>query len=208
MAQARRRDHRGGWQEGKAVSGIDAAELGRATEQLRQESETFAQRKWQDRWWFLLRLSMDAMAVVLLPSIACAALIIIFRHSSFPAGVVVASSTLIVDVVGIILAIWKLVIGTGSVTQLTPVTGSADNKRADEEAVRDWFQLVPRPRCTVRRTSSRRPQGHGCGLKGGRCAAGETRRGVDRRLAAIRTSGPGDAGADILERERAGCAPA
>jgi hypothetical protein len=117
------------------VSDIDAAELARATEQLRQESETFAQRKWQDRWWFLLRLSMGAMAVVLLPSIAGAALIILYQHSSFPASVVVtASSTLFVDVVGIILAIWKLVIGAGSVTQLAPVTGSADDKKMDEEA--------------------------------------------------------------------------
>lgn len=100
-----------------------ALALAAEEERLRQESETFDQRKQQDAQWFRLRLQMGAMATVLLPVLAVGAAVVLVYHDSFPASVVTsAAGVLFVDVAGLIAAVWKVVLNPSSVTRLEPVT--------------------------------------------------------------------------------------
>lgn len=81
-------------------------------EYLRQVRETFDQRKMQDARWNILRLVMGWIAVVLLPGVGVTAGWIIFHHASFTAATVtVATSTLLVDTVGLVISVWRIVLG-------------------------------------------------------------------------------------------------
>ena len=105
---------------------ILATSLLRLEERLRQERETFDQRKEQEARWFTLRLRMGYAATFLLPVLAIACGFVLFRHENFPPAVVAyAGATLFVDVVGLLVAVWKVVLNPGSITQLAPIT-SAD----------------------------------------------------------------------------------
>ena len=96
--------------------------VARAQEQLRQERETFDQKKRQDSRWFLLRLAMGWSAVVLLPAIGGISGWVIANHSHFSTGTVtLASSALFVDSLGLVLAVWRIVLGVGP-EGLAPVT--------------------------------------------------------------------------------------
>ena len=106
-----------------SISSFDPIELERAAEQLRQERETFDQRKRQDSRWFALRLAMGYVAVVLLPAIIVISSYVLARSGQFSAAVVAsASGALFVDVVGLIVAVWKIVLNPTSATKLEPVT--------------------------------------------------------------------------------------
>ena len=97
--------------------------LVQAEERLRQERETFEQRRRQDAHWFRLRLTMGFIAAVFLPALAIAAAYILFLHDQFPASVVTtASAVMFVDVTGLVIAVWKLVLNPASATGLNPVT--------------------------------------------------------------------------------------
>jgi hypothetical protein len=106
------------------ASEVDATiGIARSQERLRQERETFDQKKRQDSRWFLLRLAMGWSAVVLLPAIGGISGWVIASHSHFSAGTVtLASSALFVDSLGLILAVWRIVLGVGP-EDLVPVTG-------------------------------------------------------------------------------------
>jgi hypothetical protein len=98
----------------------------RLEEQLRQERETFDHRKLQDSKWFLLRLRMGYTAAVMLPVVAIACAYVLFNHPQFPGSVVTsAGAALLVDVLGLIVAVWKVVLNPGSVTRLDPVISQA-----------------------------------------------------------------------------------
>lgn len=101
----------------------------RLEEQLRQERETFDHRKLQDSRWFSLRLRMGYTAAVMLPLVAMACAYVLFNHPQFPQSVVTsAGAALLVDVLGLVVAVWKVVLNPGSLTRLDPVishTGSA-----------------------------------------------------------------------------------
>src|SRR6266571_1398070 len=91
----------------------DSIALERETERLRQERETFNQQKVQDGRWFLLRLVMGSVAVVLFPAIMLVCTWIIFHYHDFSAATVtVATTGLLGDSLGLVIAIWKLVLGT------------------------------------------------------------------------------------------------
>lgn len=97
-----------------------------AEERLRQESETFDQRKAQDQRWFVLRLAMGWTAVGILPGVDGICGWVIFNHKSFSSGSVTAATTaLLVDTVGLVGTIWKTVIGKGP-DRLGPVTSIRD----------------------------------------------------------------------------------
>jgi lipid-A-disaccharide synthase-like uncharacterized protein len=101
----------------------DSIALEREAEQLRQERETFNQLKVQDNRWFLLRLVMGSVAVVLFPAIMFVCTWIIFHHQDFSsATVTVATTGLLGDSLGLVIAIWKLVLGTRGPERLAPVT--------------------------------------------------------------------------------------
>ena len=94
----------------------------RLEEQLRQERETFDHRKGQDARWFVLRLRMGYTAAVMLPVIALACAYVLFNNAAFPTTVVgSAGAALLADILGLLVAVWKVVLNPGSVTRLEPV---------------------------------------------------------------------------------------
>ncbi|MGN2634597.1 hypothetical protein ACTD5D_00055 [Nocardia takedensis] len=97
-------------------SGIisDEIELLEAQERLRQSRETFDQRRRQDSRWFLLKLVMGWTSVVFLPGIAVTCGYVIFNFHDFdPATVTAATVALLVDTLGLVLSVWRLVLGKG-----------------------------------------------------------------------------------------------
>lgn len=106
----------------------------RATEQLRQERETFDQAKSQDKWWFLLRLVMGFTSVVLLITVMVVATYILFNNIEFPPVVVTAAgAALFVDVCGMLIGVWKIALSPNSSSKLKPTTiTSIDTVEANE----------------------------------------------------------------------------
>lgn len=100
--------------------------LERASEQLRQERETFDQAKRQEHLWFVLRLSMGFSSIVLLSVVMFIAVYILFNYTEFPVAVVTsAGAALFIDVVGLLIGVWKIALNPKSVTKLQPVTQSS-----------------------------------------------------------------------------------
>lgn len=100
--------------------------LERASEQLRQERETFDQSKKQEHLWFVLRLSMGFSSIVLLSAVMFIAVYILFNHEAFPTAVVTsAGAALFADVLGLLIGVWKIALNPKSVTKLQPVTQSS-----------------------------------------------------------------------------------
>jgi ABC-type uncharacterized transport system permease subunit len=101
----------------------DTIALEQAHEQLRQERETFDQKKSQDGQWFRLRLAMGWTAVVLLPAIMAISTWILLHPGSFSREVVtLAASAMLVDALGLVLSVWRLVVGVRGPSVLVPVT--------------------------------------------------------------------------------------
>ena len=94
-----------------------------AMERLREEKETFNQMKTQGEQWFVLRLRMGYTAVFLLPTIAALSGYIILNPQVYSeTAVTVASSALFADVLGLLAAVWKVVLNPETVSKLSPVT--------------------------------------------------------------------------------------
>ena len=124
------------------MSILDVVRIEQATERLRQESETFDQRKSHQERWFKLRLSMEYASVVVLPAIAVGCALILFDNQDFPDAVVTAAAgALFADVLGLMLAVWRIVLNPGSITNLEPVT--SDNLGSHD--VDEPTGLVPEP---------------------------------------------------------------
>lgn len=98
-------------------------------ERLRQERETFDLNKAHAERWFALRLRMGYIAVVLLPSIAAVCGFIVLNPGSYSGtAVTAASGTLFVDMVGLVGAVFKVVLTQSSVVKLAPVTASRQQR--------------------------------------------------------------------------------
>jgi len=94
-----------------------------AAEALRQQNVTFEQRKKHDRQWFLLRLAMGYSAMVILIGIAIISAIILVNFNKYPDKIVSwAGPALFVDILGLGLTIWKIVLNPNFSTRLEPVT--------------------------------------------------------------------------------------
>ena len=101
---------------------VTASALLRIEERLRQERETFDQRKEQEAKWFSLRLRMGYIAALMLPSVAIVAGYILINSASYVSTVVTsAGAALFLDVLGLLAAVWKVVLNPGSVTRLEPI---------------------------------------------------------------------------------------
>jgi hypothetical protein len=107
--------------------------IARASEQLRQERETFDQRKKHESMWFVLRLIMGYASVLLLSVILIVASYIIFHSDRFSATVITAASAaLFVDALGLVVAVWKIVLNPDFYASLSPVTqASMSDSRAE-----------------------------------------------------------------------------
>lgn len=98
-------------------------ELATAQERLRQERETFDQAKKHDARWFQVRLAMGWAAALALPVILGIAAYIIFRHDEFSeTTVAMAATALLVDALGTLFSLYKLVLGELPKRELAPVT--------------------------------------------------------------------------------------
>lgn len=98
----------------------------RASEQLRQERETFDQAKKQEHLWFVLRLSMGFSSIVLLSAVMFIAVYIIFNYQSFPSSIATAAgAALFADVLGLLIGVWKITLNPKSITKLEPITQSS-----------------------------------------------------------------------------------
>jgi hypothetical protein len=111
--------------------------LNRSREALRQEKETFNQRKSHGERWFTLRERTGNAAIIFLSVIAIFCMCVILAWQFFPPAVVTgAAGVLFADVVGMVIGVWKTVIKPSSIAQLEPVTtvdqdksGSAHEER-------------------------------------------------------------------------------
>ena len=111
----------------------------RAAENLRQERETFDQRKRQDSRWFLLRLTMGYCSIVLLASIMVFSAWVLLNAKDFsPAVVTSAGAALFVDVLGLLVSVWKIALNPNFATKLGPVTqavkAAAGKRQPDPQA--------------------------------------------------------------------------
>lgn len=94
----------------------------RAAAQLRQEEETFNQKKKQEHLWFILRLCMGFASIVLLGAVMIISTYILFQNTDFPKYVVTAAgAALFTDVLGLLIGVWKIVLSPQSITKLQPV---------------------------------------------------------------------------------------
>lgn len=101
-----------------------------AIERLRQEKETFEQRRAQGERWFSLRLRMGYTAIILLPTIAAISGYIILNPANYSvATTTAAAAALFVDILGLLAAMWKVVLNPETVTRLDPVTETTDYSR-------------------------------------------------------------------------------
>jgi hypothetical protein len=92
-------------------------------ERLRQERETFNQHKAHEDRWFLLRLVMGYSSVVLLGAVMVVSSYVLLNNTAFPAGVVTAAGgALFVDVLGLLLGVWKIALNPNFLAKLGPVT--------------------------------------------------------------------------------------
>jgi hypothetical protein len=96
-----------------------------AEERLRQERETFDQRKLHTDRAFRLRQSMGYVVVVLLPALCVLCAYVLLNHKTFSRDVqAAAAATLFVDAVGLVLGIYRVTLSE-PVHPLEPVTPAA-----------------------------------------------------------------------------------
>jgi hypothetical protein len=102
---------------------ITQIDIEKANEKIRQEKETFDQRKKQDEQWFILKLAMGFFAIILLAAVLFISFYILLNNDKFPSEVVIsAGGALFVDILGLIISVWKIVLNPNSITKLEPVT--------------------------------------------------------------------------------------
>ncbi len=105
----------------RALEGSIAIE--RAIEQLRQERDTFNQRKKHAMLWFILKLTMGYTSIIILALIGFSAFWIVYHHYWFSNSVIVLAATaLFVDAIGLVAAVWKIVLNPNFQSPLAPTT--------------------------------------------------------------------------------------
>jgi len=110
------------------IKELTPIDIERAAERIRQEKETFDQRKRQDSNWFILKLVMGFFSVIMLAAILIVAAYILLNNNKFPTTVVASAGVaLFVDIIGLIISVWKIVLNPNSITKLEPVTKQEKN---------------------------------------------------------------------------------
>jgi hypothetical protein len=110
--------------QARVADGLTPIDIQRALEQLRQERETFDQRKLQDARWFMLRMSMGLLALIIIPVFILICIVLLSNPHQSAAVKSLAASALLVDILGLVAAVWKVVLNPASLTRLSPVTSS------------------------------------------------------------------------------------
>jgi len=102
---------------------VTTIRIERAMEQLRQEREVFNQRKSQESRWFILRLTMGYTSIVLLFAVIVISALVLFYSQIFPDFTVkAAGAALFVDVLGLLIGVWKIVLKPDFLTKLKAET--------------------------------------------------------------------------------------
>lgn len=110
-------------------SHLTAVDIERASEQIRQERETFDQQKSHSERWFKLRLTMGYSSIVLLAAIMAISGYVLFRAADFPPSVLtLAGAALFVDVLGLLIGVWRIAMNPKLISQLEPVTNARTAK--------------------------------------------------------------------------------
>jgi hypothetical protein len=87
------------------------AQTVRAKQRLRHEHEAFKQLKAQAAQWFVLRLVVGYSSVLLLFVVIVICTIILFSSNKFPEFIVkAAGATLFVEVIGLLVGAWRLLL--------------------------------------------------------------------------------------------------
>ena len=95
----------------------------RANEQLRQERETFDQRKSHAAKWFYLQLVMGSTSICLLILITFVTSYVVLNPSRYSGAVVTSCSVaLLTDVLGMLTGVWKIILNPPAITRLSPAT--------------------------------------------------------------------------------------
>jgi hypothetical protein len=91
-------------------------------EALRQQQETFDQKRAQDARWFALRLAMGCAALVAFVVVLLVSTYILVRGQSYPDAVLTAAAVaLFADVLAFAYTMWQITLGSGP-QELRPVT--------------------------------------------------------------------------------------
>lgn len=98
-----------------------AVGLTKAAERLRQQRDTFDQKKKHDSRWFWLKLIMGYSAVILMLAILVISSVIIFNYQDYTDKIINwAAPALFVDILGLIFTVWKVVLAPNNSTKLEP----------------------------------------------------------------------------------------
>jgi hypothetical protein len=99
-------------------------------EAVRQHRVWFEQQRQHDEQWFRLRLTMGYCSVVLLPFVLALSGYVLYKNDQYPYPVVIsAGSVLFVDVIAMLLGVWKITLAPTPNSGLRP-TMPLDDARA------------------------------------------------------------------------------
>jgi hypothetical protein len=105
---------------GKKVN-IDQQKL--LNEQLRQERETFEQRKCHEKLWFKLRLFIGYTSILMMVLIFILSFYILLNDTQFTQTIVyLAGVAIFVDFIALTATVWKMVLNPKFITELHPIT--------------------------------------------------------------------------------------
>jgi hypothetical protein len=106
--------------QAKQLTPID---FSRANEQLRQESESFNQIKRQNSLWFFLRLIMGYISILIILIVLIICIYVLLNNKQYDANAVLTSFiTILVDIIGLMINVWKIVLNPQTFKQIEPVT--------------------------------------------------------------------------------------
>lgn len=118
---------------------LAAVEIERASEQIRQERETFDLQRSHAERWFNLRLAMGYASIVLLAAVMAISGYVLLHPADYSGGVLsVAGGALFVDVLGLLGGVWKISLSPELAGTLAPVTKAAslDEPASDAQSGR------------------------------------------------------------------------
>jgi hypothetical protein len=107
----------------RANSPTPLAEL-KTAQRLRQEQATFEQKQLQDARWFILRMAMGILAMLVIPTMIAICVLVIANPHQDVTVKRLAASALLVDILGLMGAVWRVILNPASVSQLAPVTAA------------------------------------------------------------------------------------
>jgi len=123
-----------------AVNNEHALAQRKTAQRLEQEQATFEQKKLQDARWFVLRMAMGILAMLVIPATIVICVLIISDPHQDATVKRFAASALLVDILGLMGSVWRVILNPASVSQLAPVTAAdeapltASNEKSADHA--------------------------------------------------------------------------